>query len=472
MIKIHKNISKQIVIVTNILSVIYFLFDIKPSKANESYDSNFRVSEFNTLASDVKPSNKSISIHIPNIQSNAENTQSLIKPANNFNIESRTQLSLNTIMGNDSTYGFASAQNTKLPKSVVSIRIEPKIKLKFNDINTTAVFNANIASSSNIGSQNLRQAIREAYVRYSSPTFDISLGRQLFNYGKTDILTIQDQFAPRDITWQGDIYQKSQLGQIALKSEFYLNDNLSFTNAIIMQDNGYTLPNQVVQQLNLFGYYTLGKKPELAGLLRFDYRKDNIELGIMLSKGVNPMPAINTKKFVIDYIPELRLAVDGSYAFNQAIWRYDINYAQSQANKEEFLGYSKKRIVASTGIDMSLWQDTKLLFQGIYRYEFDFYNNPFNIIALQNQKLSYAFDKHQYYVSATYKQSIGSKHDVEFSHLIGKNQSLTTAKYAYKIKDGLEFNLKGQYISTINNNNILGQIRPKKHIYADISYYF
>jgi hypothetical protein len=356
-----------------------------------------------------------------------------------------------------------------------------QLQLKAGEGNWQAFLRGDAASDRSLADSRGSSRLREAWLRYRAPLADVTLGRQLFNTGKTDVIYLQDQFMPRDLTQLALQDQEQQLGVNALRVDFYAGDAYTFTGALVRQDRSYVLPSQIASSLPTWD--SLAVAPAAAALVRAEYRAGALELGIAASRGASPLPgiAIGPDGARTANPAERRFAVDGSLALGSGILRWDLVTTRNETTL--LPGFSRRRHAFGIGWDQGVWQDANLSLQLIAREDVlglsTSATSPIATVSPQaqsiyqaNMRLSQAFRPHQRWVTATITQRIGATHQFETGLLIGcDKQRGLLQRWSWALADGWAVQAKAQFV-TGGTDSLAGSSSVKRLAFVELRHQF
>lgn len=331
------------------------------------------------------------------------------------------------------------------------------------------------ASNSDLADSGGSSHLREAWIRYSGRTADVTLGRQLISTGRSDIIVLQDQFAPRDLTEIAMTDQEQRLGVSALRLDWFPLNELTLTAALLRQDRSYVLPSHSRAQLP--AWEPLSKDPEEGLLVRADYRKGSLELGIAFMRGASPLPGISIAEGQVSVVnpKEQRFALDGSYSVGGGVFRWDIVRAETFA--ADLPGYSARRWALSVGWDQGLWADANLSIQTISRRDTlsrpDLAGDPtVTPLFSVNRRLSQAFDTRQSWETATLKQRVRDEHDLEVGILVGsQRQRGVLHRWVWRPRDGWSFQLRAQVVKG-DLDSLVASTSYERLAFGEVRYQF
>lgn len=329
-------------------------------------------------------------------------------------------------------------------------------------------------SDQNLGGNTPRSMLREAWLRYLAAAFDVTLGRQLFPAGRTDIIVLQDQFAPRDLAQLSYADHEQRLGLPALRVDAYPADGFTASGALIYQDQGFILPEAIERELP--SQERLSDAPVLAGFAKIQYRGNAMELGIGATTGRSPLPAIS----VASGSPETRhprndrLFLEGTYSAARGVMRWDVS--RSRPDAAGFPGLPGERWSASLGWDQGLWADSLLSVQGIY-IRSSTWNRPDAAspdavhIAQVNRALFQAFETDQHWITATLRQRPRSNHELETVLIAGNAEQYgIVQRWIWKAADQIQVRARLQYLEG-HERSLLGSIPASHQVYMELRYH-
>lgn len=360
--------------------------------------------------------------------------------------------------------------------TVAGMRLQ--LELKAGEGKWSGFLRGDAASDTGLADSRGSSRLREAWLRYRAPLADFTLGRQLFNTGKTDVIYLQDQFMPRDLTQLALHDQQQQLGLNALRIDFYPDDAYTITGALIRQDRSYVLPLQVKSSLR--NWDDLAAAPAAAALVRAEYRAGALEIGITASRGASPLPAITIEPGGAQAVnpAQRRFAVDGSLGLGNGILRWDLMTMRNDTTR--LPGIPQRQQAIGVGWDQGIWQDANLSLQFIAREDVinskTFASPGFSpqaqAIYQANKRLSQAFRPRQRWATATITQRIGATHQFETGVLIGSGkQRGLLQRWVWTVADGWAVHAKLQFV-TGDADSLLGNSPFKRLAFVELRHQF
>lgn len=272
-------------------------------------------------------------------------------------------------------------------------------------------------STNEIGSRDLRVTMKDAWVRYSTGRLDVTVGKQFLPEGRSDRLRPQDQFAPRDLTRIATVEARQRISLPAVRLDYALNDRFTVSTFYIRQNQGYVLPFRLTRSLPVGE--TLDNSPVDAGLAEVQFRNTGFELGVSLSRGASPLPAIGFGALGLRQavVRQTRLAVSGSYSVGPGVMRWDM--AGIANDDQGVVGVERRGLFGSIGYDVGPWTDANLSIQLIGRRSWRC-TTPvgFEELALSNGALQQTSRDAQVWATVNLRQSFRSDHELEGGGLI------------------------------------------------------
>ncbi len=356
-------------------------------------------------------------------------------------------------------------------------RLHTELKFDYSDFKGKV--SAETPTAYSLGNLTYTTIIREAWLSYSSDFLDVTAGRQILPQGHSDRIYPQDQFVPRDLTQLSVLDAEQQIGLPALRLDAYLNEDLTVTTALIVQDRGHVLPKQLADLLP--SWQRLEDNPILAAMGRTEWHKDDFDTAISFRYGANPFPIIRfdgqsaIQSAITESPLEMRLAVDGSMNFAGSILRWDIVLNSTEVNNAP--GKARQGIVAVVGLDKGLWADANLSLQVIQKSVGNRVPvNPGSPFALYsggiNHWLAQEFYDNQTWFTANLKQTFGDAHETELGMLTGNHgEFAVTFHYTWRFTDKWQATLfaEGLYGAT---ETLTGSLRRNTLAMTEIRYQF
>lgn len=337
-----------------------------------------------------------------------------------------------------------------------------------------ALLRAEAASSHDMASARGGNRVREAWLRYRAAAADVTLGRQPMPAGRSDVIVLQDQFAPRDLTQLAMTEVEQQLGVLAARLDLYPSDAWTLTAAAIRQDRAYVLPRPI--QAALPAGDTLAERPAAAALARLEYRGGSVEVAATVARGASPLPgvALAGRTPVARHPDEDRLAVDGTLSLGKDVLRWDLVHARTDASA--LPGFSRRRTAAMLGWDRGLWRDANLSLQAIARRDATAQPGPGEAALVPlyqaNGRLAQAYGPRQRFLTATLKQRFRTNHQLETGVMAGTGgQRAFVQRWEWQIRDGVALHARYQYLRG-DSATLAGNLGYKRLLHAELRYHF
>lgn len=355
----------------------------------------------------------------------------------------------------------------------VGERLQLEMKARADD--WVGFIRADVSAQSDVADPHGANRWREAWARYQGGAFDVTLGRQLMPTGRTDVVVLQDQFAPRDLTQMALTESEQQLGLLAVRLDVYPTQALSLTAALLRQDRAYVLPRSLSNGLPA-GESLVEQAPS-AGLLRAEYRAGVLELAGTITQGVSPFPGISlgmgTPSMV--FPDETRVSLDGTLTFGKDVFRWD--FVRASTKTAAMPGFGHERRSLAVGWDRGVWSDGTLSLQAIFRrHRFEqeeaAQNPVLSDVFEANQRLSQSFRTSERYLVTTLKQSIRAEHQLELGVLLGQNaEHGEQLRWIWRPREGYVLRAKFQQLHG-GEDTLLGNAGFKKLFYLEAGYQF
>lgn len=356
----------------------------------------------------------------------------------------------------------------------VGLRGQLELRARAGD--WTGFARGDAATGSALASSNGRNRLREAWARYRGESYDLTLGRQLMPTGRTDVIVLQDQFAPRDMTQLATLDDvERQLGVLAARLDGYVSDDLTITGALMLQDQGTVLPRALGQALP--PGENLASSPAAAGLLRLEYRGDGHEFAATASSGVSPFPGLSVDRGYARsvYPTESRLALDGSVSIGGDILRWDLVFATDDATGMP--GFSRRRRAFALGWDRGLWRDANLSVQLIARRDDLEQPQAAAVASLAtlfqaNSRLSQAYGGSQQYLTLTFKQRLRTEHEFETGLLLGNHEQFGfVQRWSWQLREGYALQARAQFVRG-GDGVLLGNLGFRNYVFVALTHQF
>lgn len=336
-------------------------------------------------------------------------------------------------------------------------------------------FKVERSSSRDFGNQTRDHWLSEAFLRYQGEYVDLTLGRQYLPAGRTDLMTLQDQFAPRDLTVQGLEDSEQRLALPAVRVDYFPDEVWTLTAAVIRQDRGYGMPFAVRTMLPGLG--ALNHDPAMGGLLRAEYRNGAWEGALGLGWGRSPFsvfPLADAARPTEATFPkERRLSFDGTLTTDHGVLRWDAVYARRSIDGS-YPGVSSSRWSAAIGFDRPLWADATLTAQWIYRNSGSVRDVAPSLadLARINRAVSLEFQSSQQWATFSLKQALGDAHDLEGIVIAGNaRQRGVVARWSWKVADSWGFGVRAQALSG-RSDTLLKRLGPERQVYVELRRHF
>lgn len=336
-------------------------------------------------------------------------------------------------------------------------------------------FKVERSSSRDFGNLTHEHWISEALLRYQGEYVDITLGRQYLPAGRTDLMTLQDQFAPRDLTVQGMEDSDQRLALPAARIDYFPDEIWTLTAALIRQDRSYGMPFAVRHMFPEIG--ALSQRPAMGGLLRAEYRNGAWEGALGFSWGrspfsVFPLGGTGVPK-AATFPKERRVSIDGTLTTDRGVLRWDAVYARRFIDGS-YPGVSTSRWSTAIGFDQPLWADATLIAQWIYRKSGRVENValPMADFARVNRALSLEFQPSQQWVTLSLKQAFGDAHDLEGIFIAGNaRQRGMVARWSWRVADNWGLGVRAQVFSG-RSDTLLKRLGPERQVYVELRRHF
>lgn len=357
-------------------------------------------------------------------------------------------------------------------RNVIGLNGRWELETRLDQVTAFARFEA--LSDRNLGENRYPAVMREAWLRYQASAYDVTLGRQLLPVGKTDVIILQDQFAPKDLT-QLSLYDADQrLGVTAARLDYFPNELWTLSAALVYQDQSYILPTLVDEQIPR--WEPLSEDPDVGGLLRANLRNGRLEFATGVTLGASPLPAIEVQDtgFTISNIDESRMFLDGTYSLDSSILRWDIVWHRFDA--AQALGVPEERWSTSVGWDKNLWSNSMLNLQWIYRADSErdeehLGNQQLAPVIFANRALLQSFDSRQYWLTSTLRQQVRAEHDLELTLIAGADDQYgIVQRYVWRPFDNVSTGIRLQYLKAYPRS-LLGVLTPARHVYWELRYH-
>jgi hypothetical protein len=355
----------------------------------------------------------------------------------------------------------------------VGERLQLEMKARADD--WVGFVRADVSAQSDLADQHGANRWREAWGRYQGGAFDLTMGRQLMPTGRTDVVILQDQFAPRDFTQMAMTESEQQLGLLGVRLDVYPSQAVSLTAALLRQDRGHVLPRSLSNRLP--AGESLSDQPQSAGLLRAEYRVGALELAGTMTQGVNPFPGVSlgmgTPATV--FPDETRLSLDGTLTFGKDVLRWD--FVRASTKTVAMPGFGRERRSLAVGWDRGVWSDGTLSLQAIFRrHQFEqeeaAQNPALADVFEANKRLSQSFRASERYLVTTLKQSIRTEHQLELGILLGQNaEHGEQLRWIWRPTEGYVLRAKVQQTHG-GEGTLLGNAGFKKLFFLEAGYQF
>lgn len=291
--------------------------------------------------------------------------------------------------------------------------------------------------------------VREAWLRYSGSETEWTIGRQFLPGGNTDILPQQDLLAPKNLKQLAFSDEDQILTMPAVRWDWYVNDRLTATAALVRQNRSYVLAGAQVTALSLSG--DLRSNPETAGLFRLGWRQGPVEFAGTYAEGARPVSGFAlTPTGIRQLNMRTRMfTMQGSYSLDVGILRAEVCSYRTDAGAVP--GYSKGPASFSLGFERGLWSDATMSLQYVDRRDsFADESAPDSPEMTQlrwvNRSLSQAFQRHQYWWTAIVNQRVGSDLQWETVLLSGNmGQRALVQRLTWQIQDEASLRLRAQW---------------------------
>lgn len=328
-------------------------------------------------------------------------------------------------------------------------------------------------SDGNFGDKTRSSFVREAWVRHSQPSFDLTIGRQYLPEGRSDWIRPQNQFAPRDLSQVAVLGSDQRLGLPAIRYDWFPSAEWTIATAFIRQDRNDLVPIHGSEVPDL---KPLERHPKNANLLRADWRHGIWEVGTALSLGWASRPLLRFQGPLLtaDSYRQKRMAVDGSVNLNGDIFRWDMAVFFNDLNT--LSGLATREQVISVGWDTRIFRDTTLSTQLIDRrahFSTDVAEGVIGEIQQTNRRLSLQFKRHQSWSSFNLRHQVGHQHELEAGCLLGLkgDEHMGFFRWSWNFSDQWRLSGRAQFARG-DNETFAGNINPSKTMITELRYQF
>lgn len=273
------------------------------------------------------------------------------------------------------------------------------------------------SSTRDIGTRTSAVSLKDAWVRYSHGSIDLTAGRQFLPEGRSDRIRPLDQFAPRDLTRIATVDARQRLTLPAVRVDYALDERLTASVAYIRQDQGYVLPYAATRLLP--PGRTLRNSPVDAGFVEVAFRGDGAEIGVNLGHGASPLPALTIvgaqpRQIVV---AQTRVAISGSYTIGGGVLRFDL--AAIVTDDAAAPGIERRGAFGALGYDIGVWANANASVQLVARKSSRrSVEIGLEALAHANAALQQTSRDRQVWATVSLRQSFQSAHDIEGGGLI------------------------------------------------------
>jgi tetratricopeptide (TPR) repeat protein len=333
-------------------------------------------------------------------------------------------------------------------------------------------------SDRNFGDNRSGSVVREAWLRYSHPSFDLTIGQQYLPEGRSDWIRPQEQFAPRDLTQISVLNAEQRLGLPAVRLDWFASSRWTFTTAYVRQVQGDVLPNQKDSVLPTLPELTpLRHRPRNGGLARLEWRHGIWEAGLAYSNGRSVRPLLNfslMQGLTAESYKQERISFDGSINMSGKILRWDMSLINNDVDERS--GLAPREYMFSLGWDTNIFTDTMFNFQFI-GHKSNFYSEDlsplFGQIQRANRQLSSQYESWQSWITVNMNYQMSQRHELEGGYLAGLQHrgAIGFLRWSWSFADQWRLSLRAQAASG-KENTLPGSMHPSRMGFAELRYQY